>query len=170
MDGTTQSLLALGVALLTGLFTSVFYGITPLFLNLSNWPSNLLLLGVPIVAFVLAFAYLNLSQVTEKKENQIPIERVAVLSVFPAAGSAIFVFAAFIIPFFSSLVTSAVPNFFELTPEQLILVSQTKPKDQLDIELSVRKTNQDLLDYSFAYGYYAFWGTLFGTMIALASR
>lgn len=170
MDGTTQTLLALGVALLTGASTAILYGLLPLFLKLNNWPSSFLLFLVPVVAFVLAFLYLSLSQVTEKKEDQLPLERVAVLSCFPAAGSAIFILASVLIPFLSSLVTSAVPNFFELTPEQLIVLSQTKPKDQLEIDLAVRKTDQELLDYSFAYGYYAFWGTLFGMMVALTSR
>lgn len=170
MDGTTKSLLAIGVSVLTAGCTALLYGLIPLFLQLNSWPSTMLLFLVPCIAFSIAFLYLSLSQTTEKKEDQLPLERLAILSIFPAASSAIFLLVSVLTPFFSGIITSAVPNVFEYTTEQLIIESQAKPKEQLDIDLAVRKSNQENLDYSIAYGYYAFWGTLFGTMIALASH
>lgn len=167
MEGTTQTFLAVGVGILTAALTLFFYSGAPILFDLPNWPSNLVLLVIPCIAFVLCFAYLNLSELSKPKDKQASLASIAKSSVVPFLSTSAFLLLSFFIPFFSSVVISAVPNVFELSPQQLLLAAQTMPKEALDMQLASTSQKQGVLDYGVAYAYYAFWGSLFGTMIAM---
>lgn len=168
MESSSQTFVAVGASILTAVASFLLYAAPPLFLQASQYPSIVALLAVPLFAFLISFLFLYVLQTTKPKEKQIsPVAAAtASSSVFGLTGVSLLTVT--LLPWFRGLISSAVPNMFAFTPEQLLLRTKEAP-DLAPLESELRNQKQSVLDDGIAYAYFAFWGSLFGNVLIFGS-
>jgi hypothetical protein len=168
MESSSQTFVAVGASILSALATFLLFAFAPLFLDMREFPSSFALLFAPVFAFLMSFLFLYLTQATKPKEKQLSAPAVATASTTVAGFTALGLGTVFLLPWFRSLISSAVPNVFAFTPEQLLLRTKESP-DTAGVESEIRNQKQSVLDDGVAYAYFTFWGSLFANVMIFGS-
>ncbi len=166
-DSTSMTFLAIGQAILTSVVVSTVYA-SPLISSTAPFPTWTILPLVALFSFLFAIAFLYLSQVPKATDEKASPATIFYNSTSPILGAMFLVSLAYFFTYFRSFITAAVPGVYTYTPEQLIVFSKEMEKGELDGLVQTADQKQTILDDTVAYGYFTFWGNLFGMMFALA--
>lgn len=166
-DSTSMTFLAIGQAVLTSVVVSTIYA-SPLLTSTPPFAPWTILPLVALFSFLFAVGFLYLSQVPKPIDEKASPGTIFYNSMTPVLSGMLLVSLAYFFTYFRSFITAAVPGVYTYTPEQLIVFSKEMEKGELDGIVQTADQKQTILDDTVAYGYFTFWGNLFGMMMALA--
>jgi len=166
-DSTSMTFLAIGQAILTSVVVSTIYA-SPLIASTAPFAPWTILPLVALFSFLFAILFLYLGQVPKQIDEKSSAGTIFYNSTTPVLSAMLLVSLAYFFSYFRSFITAAVPAVYTYTPEQLIIFSKEMEKGELDGLVHAADQKQTILDDTVAYGYFTFWGNLFGMMMALA--